>query len=167
MIKSRRNYSPGKAARNVDNLIAKMLTDMAKWQNEAIQSGIDNKRDIEGKPFTALSKDSTLPIRNRRKQGFTPLDTGKTGRKKKLRNTRVYPATQKKHIAIVEMQTSYGVYHNEGFTAKGWFKKHPKKVPARNWFGISKEVRPGGRKYKVFVKTVLMDIGQAMKKQFA
>ena len=167
MIKSRRNYSPGKVALNIDKLIAEMLTDMAKWQNESIQSGIDNKRDIEGKPFTALSKDSTLPIRNRRKQGFTPLDTGKTGRKKKLRNTRVYPATQKKHIAIVEMQTSYGVYHNEGFTAKGWFKKHPKKVPARNWFGISKEVRPGGRKYKVFVKTVLMDIGQAMKKQFA
>ena len=167
MIKSRRNYSPGKVALNIDKLIAEMLTDMAKWQNESIQSGIDNKRDIEGKPFTALSKDSTLPIRNRRKQGFTPLDRMKGQRQKKLRNTRVYPATQKKHIAIVEMQTSYGVYHNEGFTTGPKSMIPGKKVPARNWFGISKEVRPGGRKYKVFVKTVLMDIGQAMKKQFA
>ena len=166
MIKSRRNYSPGKVALNIDKLIAEMLTDMAKWQNESIQSGIDNKRDIEGKPFTALSKDSTLPIRNRRKQGFTPLDTGKTGRKKKLRNTRVYPATQKKHIAIVKMLTSYGVYHNEGFTAKGWFKKHPKKVPARNWFGISKEMRLGGRKHKIFVNLTLTKIGQVIRKQF-
>ena len=88
MIKSRRNYSFKKAGNQIQKTIADMLTDMARYQNESIQRGIDTQTDIKGAKFAKLSTDSTLPIRNRRGHGFTPLDTMKGARQKKLRKTK-------------------------------------------------------------------------------
>ena len=79
MIKSDRNYSFKKAGEKIEKTIANMLTDMARYQNESIQRGIDTQTDIKGAKFTKLSTISTLPIRNRRGHGFTPLDTIKAG----------------------------------------------------------------------------------------
>ena len=110
-MKSKRNYSFKKMASAVSEIVAESLTDMAKYQNEAIQAGIDNSRDIEGKAFTKLSEASTLPIRNKRKQGFTPLDTMKMGRRKKLRGLKVIPATTSDLVGRVQMTVEWGVYH--------------------------------------------------------
>ena len=94
-MKTRRNYSFKKAANLITGIIASSLSDMAVYQNEAIQAGIRNKRDIDGKAFVAL-KQSTMEIRNKRGQGFTPLDRMKGERQKKLRNTKVHKATKRK-----------------------------------------------------------------------
>jgi phage gpG-like protein len=40
----------------------------------------------------------------------------------------------------------YGSLHNEGFTTGGMIPG--KKVPARNWFGIPKEYKKGGKRYE-------------------
>lgn len=163
-MKTKRNYSFKKAASAINGIIAETLTDMVRYQNEAIQAGIDNSRDIEGKAFTKLSDKSTLPIRNRRKQGFTPLDTMKLGRKKKLRGLKNIPATKNNLVAKLIMTADYGVYHNEGFTTSSNSMIPGKKVPARNWFGITKDMRAGGRRHKNYTKMTLMKIGQAIKK---
>ena len=163
-MKTKRNYSFKKAASAINGIIAETLTDMVRYQNEAIQAGIDNSRDIEGKAFKKLSDKSTLPIRNRHKQGFTPLDTMKLGRKKKLRGLKNIPATKNNLVAKLIMTADYGVYHNEGFDAKGWFKNNPKKVPARNWFGITKDMRADGRRHKNFVKMSMMKMLQSLRK---
>ena len=163
-MKTRRNYSFAKASRLINKIIAENLNMMANYQNEAIQAGIDNKRDINGKSYVPLSEESTLPIRNARKQGFTPLDRMKGARQKKLRNTKILRATQRKLISKIQMMTDYGVFHNQGFTTSIKSMIPNKKVPARNWFGISTEMRPKGRKYKVFVKMALMKIKQSLRK---
>ena len=163
-MKTKRNYSFKKAASAINGIIAETLTDMVRYQNEAIQAGIDNSRDIEGNAFEKLSEKSTLPIRNRRKQGFTPLDTMKLGRRKKLRHLKVIPATETEFVAKIVMTAKYGVYHNEGFDAKGWFKNNPKKVPARNWFGVTKDMRAGGRRYENYVRMSLMKMAQSLRK---
>ena len=163
-MKSKRNYSFEKLASAVSEIVAESLTDMAKYQNEAIQAGIDNSRDIEGKAFTKLSEASTLPIRNKRKQGFTPLDTMKMGRRKKLRGLKVIPATTSDLVGRVQMTAEWGVYHNEGFTTGSKSMIPGKKVPARNWFGITKDMRIGGRRYENFVKMGMMKMLQALRK---
>ena len=163
MIKSRRNYSFKKAASLLTGIIAETLTDMARYQNESIQRGINTQTDINGAKFAKL-KPSTIEIRNKRGHGFTPLDRMKGERQKKLRNTKSVPAKSSDLKSQVLMLTSYGVYHNEGFKAKGIFKNKPKEVPKREWFGITKEMRRGGPQYEKYVKMTLTKIVKSINK---
>ena len=162
MIKSRRNYSFKKAGNQIQKTIADMLTDMARYQNESIQRGIDTQTDIKGAKFAKLSTDSTLPIRNRRGHGFTPLDTMKGARQKKLRNTKITPAKPGSLVSQVLMLTEHGVYHNEGFTTAANSMIPGKKVPKREWFGITKEMKKNGAQYKKFVEMALFKLAHSL-----
>ena len=164
-MNTRRNYSFKKAANLITGIIPSSLSDMAVYQNEAIQAGIRNKRDIDGKAFVAL-KQSTMEIRNKRGQGFTPLDRMKGERQKKLRNTKVHKATKRKLVSKVEMLTSYGVYHNQegGFKIENRFMKKEKQVPQRKWFGITKDMKKGGRRYENYIRMALRKIDLSFKK---
>ncbi|QDP46272.1 MAG: hypothetical protein Unbinned3556contig1001_43 [Prokaryotic dsDNA virus sp.] len=163
MVKVKKNFSFKRAAFFINKNIADSLNLMAVFQNEAIQRGIANKTDINGKRFEPL-KESTLEIRNKRKQGFTPLDRMKGERAKKLRNTKIEKATQSKLISKVKMMTDYGVFHNEGFDVQNNFMKNKKSVPARRWFGISKEMRSGGNQHKKFIRMALFKIQRSLSK---
>ena len=164
MIKTRRNYSYKKAGNKLVGIIAETLTAMARYQNESIQRGIDTQTDIKGSKFAKLSTESTIPIRNKRGQGFTPLDAMKGERQKKLRNTKMVPAKRSKLVSQVLMLTKYGIYHNEGFTTGGNSMIPGKKVPQREWFGISKEMEKGGNQYEKYVRMTLTKITQSLKK---
>ena len=146
------------------DIIAETLTDMADYQNESIQRGIDTQTDIKGAKFAKLSTKSTLPIRNKRGQGFTPLDRMKGERQKKLRNTKVIPSKRSTLTSQVLMLTKYGVYHNEGFTTASDSMIPGKKVPKREWFGISKEMEHGGSQSKKYVEVAMFKIGQSLRK---
>ncbi|MAH48519.1 hypothetical protein CMI37_22020 [Candidatus Pacearchaeota archaeon] len=174
MIKTRRNYSFKKAGNKLVGIIAETLTAMARYQNESIQRGIDTQTDIKGSKFAKLSTASTLPIRNRRGHGFTPLSTmkmgtvGASGRdfstSKSLRATKMVPATRSSMESKVIMINEHGIYHNEGFTTGGKSMIPGKKVPKREWFGITKEMEKGGKQYETFVSTTLINITQSIKK---
>ena len=157
MIKSKRNYSFKKATKLITNIIADTLSQMAVYQNESIQRGLSSSVDINGKSFEKL-KQSTLDIRNKRGQGFTPLDRMKGERQKKLRNTKVIPAKPSKLVSQVKMQTDYGVYHNEGFKTGSNSMIPDKKVPKREWFGITKDMRKNGAQYEKYVRMSLRRI---------
>ena len=137
---------------------------MARYQNESIQRGIDTQTDIKGAKYAKLKTDSTLRIRNKRGHGFTPLDTMKTGSKKKLRNTKMVPAKQSDLTSKVIMVNEHGIYHNEGFTTGGNSMIPGKKVPKREWFGITKEMKKGGKQYEKYVRMTLTKIVRSIKK---
>ena len=164
-MKSKRNFSFIKASALINGIIANSLTTMARYQNESIQRGIDTKTDIKGKPFERLSKDSTLPIRNQRGHGFTPLDTMQKTRKS-LRITKITTAKPTNLIAKINMVNKHGIYHNQkgGFTTGKTSMIPGKDVPQRNWFGISKEMKPNGAKYKNYVRLALREIVRSLKK---
>lgn len=167
MIKSRRNYSFSKAANFITGTIAETLTDMARYQNESLQRGIDTQKSIKGAKFAKLKR-STLKIRNRRGHGFTPLTTMKTGTvgssgrdfssSKSLRATKMVPANPSRLLSQVLMLNEHGIYHNEGFTTGKESMIPNKKVPRREWFGITKEMQKGGSQYEKFVKMTLTKI---------
>ena len=163
MVIAKKNFSFKRSAFFINKNIADSLNLMAAYQNEAIQRGIANKTDINGKRFDRL-KESTLEIRNKRKQGFTPLDRMKGERAKKLRNTKIEKATQSKLVSKVKMMTDYGVYHNEGFDTDPDSMIPNKKVPARRWFGISKEMRSGGKQHEKFIRMALFKIQRSLAK---
>jgi len=163
-MKARRNYSYKKGATLINGIIKNTLNQMANHVNESIQKGIDNKTDITGKPFAKLSSESTLPIRNARGQGFTPLDTMKSSRAKKLRNTSIIRATNSNLVSKVFMKTAYGVFHNQGFMTGAKSMIPSQNVPARNWFGIPKDMSSGGKAYKNFIKLALFNIKKSLLK---
>ena len=162
-MKPKRNFSFKKSAALISGIIANSLTTMARYQNESIERGIDRKTDINDKPFEKLSTDSTLPIRNQRGHGFTPLDTMRKTRKS-LRATQMIPAKPANLVAKIKMLNKHGVYHNEGFTTGAKSMIPGKAVPQRNWFGISKEMKPNGAKYKNYVKIALREVVRSLKK---
>tara|TARA_R110002020_G_scaffold439469_1_gene649972 strand:- start:301 stop:822 length:522 start_codon:yes stop_codon:yes gene_type:complete len=173
-MKTKRNYSFKKASRLINGIISETLTDMARYQNESIQRGIDTSTDIKGRKFKKLSEDSTLPIRNKRMQGFTPLQTMKIGKvgasgadfqsSKSLRATRIIKAKQNSLISKVIMVNKHGVYHNQenGFITKGMIKGA--KVEQRQWFGITKDMKSGGSQHKKFVKMTMTKIKNSLRK---
>ena len=162
-MKTKRNFSFKKSAALINGIIANSLTTMARYQTEAIERGIDRKTDINDKPFEKLSTDSTLPIRNQRGHGFTPLDTMRKTRKS-LRAIQMIPAKPSNLVSKIKMLNKHGVYHNEGFTTGAKSMIPGKDVPQRNWFGISKEMKPNGAKYKNYVKIALREVVRSLKK---
>ena len=162
-MKTKRNFSFKKSAALINGIIANSLTTMARYQNESIERGIDRKTDINDKPFERLSKDSTLPIRNQRGHGFTPLDTMRKTRKS-LRAIQMVPAKPSNLVSKIKMLNKHGVYHNEGFTTGAKSMIPGKDVPQRNWFGISKEMKPNGAKYKNYVRIALREVVRSLKK---
>lgn len=162
-MKSKRNYSFKKAKNLITGIIKVTLDDMARYQNESIQRGIDTQTDINGAKFAKLKK-STLQIRNKRGHGFTPLDTMKGNTQKKLRNTKIIFAKENNLISKILMLTKHGVYHNEGFVTDENSMIKNKKVPKREWFGITKDMKTDGKQYKTFVKMTLFKIIQSLKK---
>ena len=154
------------------DIIAETLTDMARYQNESIQRGIDTQTDIKGTKYAKLSTASTLPIRSKRGHGFTPLSTMKMGSigvsgrdfstSKYLRATKMVPAKQSDLASKVIMVNEHGIYHNEGFTTGGNSMIPGKKVPKRKWFGITKEMEKGGKLYEKFVRMTLTKITKSL-----
>ena len=154
------------------DIIAETLTDMARYQNESIQRGIDTQTDIKGTKYAKLSTASTLPIRSKRGHGFTPLSTMKKGSigvsgrdfstSKSLRATKMVPAKQGDLTSKVFMVNEHGIYHNEGFTTGGNSMIPGKKVPKRKWFGITKEMEKGGKQYEKFVRMTLTKIAKSL-----
>ena len=83
---------------------------------------------------------------------------------KKLRNTKIIFAKENNLISKILMLTKHGVYHNEGFVTDENSMIKNKKVPKREWFGITKDMKTDGKQYKTFVKMTLFKIIQSLKK---
>lgn len=62
------------------------------------------------------------------------------------------------------MLTDYGVYHNEGFTTASNSMIPNKKVPKREWFGITKDMQKNGSQYKKFVEMTLFKLARSLQK---
>jgi len=147
MVKSvKRNYSPKKLAAKMGSVWMDAFKPMIRELNREIQDGIETSTDIDGKKFKKLKK-STTDIRELRGQPKQPplKITGK------MRGTKIIQATKAKPSFEIEMtgqrrNVYYGSLHNEGFTTGGMIPG--KKVPARNWFGIPKEYKKGGKRYE-------------------
>ena len=83
---------------------------------------------------------------------------------KSLRATKMVPATRSSMASKVIMVNKHGIYHNEGFTTGGKSMIPGKKVPKREWIGITKEMEKGGKQYEKYVRMTLTKITQSLKK---
>ena len=138
----RRTYSFKKLQKKLPGIVADVLNVISRRLVKSIKDGVDRGRDIHGDSFDPLSP-ATKAL-----GGNKPLK--RSGKMQK--GLRKYPATVSKPQFIVEMTAKsrgdvYGAFHNQGYTnsnkPKQWFKGA--KIPKREWFGITKDMKPGGK----------------------
>ncbi len=161
MVKgAKRNYNVKKLGDSVIDSFILAYRPMVNELNRQIFETTEKSIDIHGKKFVPL-KDSTTSIRKKRGQPKQPplKITGK------MRGTKVIQATKTKPSFEIVMTgqakgVHYGVLHNEGFTTGGMIPG--KKVPARNWFGIPKEYRKGGKRYEEARRQVRFNLRRAL-----
>jgi len=161
MVKgARRNYSVKKLGDSVTQAFIDAFRPMVNELNRQILETTEKSIDIHGKSFKSLKK-STTSIRKKRGQAPQPplLITGK------MRGTKIVPAKTNKLSFEIEMtgqrrNVYYGALHNKGFTTGGMIPG--KKVPARTWFGIPKEVKKGGKRFEEARRQVRFKLRRAL-----
>ena len=166
-------YSFSKLEKKLNGIAIEALNTLANGLNADIQKNIDDSRDVDGKSFDRM-EESTLNIRKMRGDGTKVLarpssNKYKGVKKGKLRQTRIKrptPSNLSFEIAMVGKWrgTTYGVLHNEGFTTASDSMIPGKKVPARKWFGITKDFRENGQAYINTMRLATTRIETAMKK---
>ena len=150
------NFDFKKMARKMRQRYTKVINDMFLANiNKTIQKGIDTSTDIDGNKFKKL-EDSTIEIGNNTGNPvFKTLD-----RTENMRKTKLFKATTGNLVARIEMVGKskngdiYGQYHNKGFTTSPNSAVPNKDVPQREWFGIPKDYREGGKEYKKYVAEI-------------
>jgi len=171
-VKTKKNYSFGALQKKLSGIVITTLNSLANNLNTDIQTGIDSGRDVNGKPFKALEQ-STVDIRLIRRDGLIPLfrkgKPYKGSGKGKLRKTKMTRPTSSKLSFEINMVgknkgVAYGALHNEGFKTASTSMIPNKQVPAREWFGITKDFQKKGKQYQNAMKTANASIFSALKK---
>ena len=150
------NFDFKKMAKKMKKRYTKVINDMFLANiNKSIKRGIDSGKDINGNKFKKL-EDSTIEIGNNTGNPvFKTLD-----RTENMRKTTLFKATTGNLVARIEMVGKskkgaiYGQYHNKGFTTSPNSAVPNKKVEKREWFGIPKDFRGGGKDYKKYVAEI-------------
>ena len=141
----RRTYSFKKLQKKFPSIVVDALNVIGRRLVKSMDDGIDRGQDIHGNTFEPLS-DNTKAL-----GGNKPLK--RSGKMQK--GLRKYEATVSKPQFIIEMSAqsrgnTYGAFHNQGyknsFKKKQWFKGAT--IPKREWFGVTKDMKPGGSELK-------------------
>lgn len=172
--KPRKTFDLNKLANKLgDDIIFRGLNVMGARLNKSIQDNLDNGIDVNGKPFEQL-KDVTKQF-----GGSQPLR-----RSKKMSKTKLTKATKSDPSYKIEMKgfagssddqgrkrkkgarTLYGALHNQenGYTTSSKSMIPNRKVPQRKWFGITKDMKPGGSNYEKAIKEIGARIRAGWKK---
>ena len=137
-----KNFNLKRAADFLDEIMVDAVNRMGSHLNKSIQDGLESSRDINGDAFEPLSP---VTIASRSQSNPKPLLDKGTNRQatNALRSIKKEPATSNNPVFVLEATSDYGGLHNTGYTnSKGVT------VPKREWFGITKDIKPGGEQYK-------------------
>ena len=157
----RTTFSFKKLQRQFPQLVTDAINVIGRRLTLSIKQGVDKGQDINGSPFERLSNNT------KKLGGRKPLK--RTGKLKK--GLTLTQATISKPQFVIEMSAKsrgevYGAFHNQGYTnshkPKQWFKGAV--IPKREWFGITKDMRTGGKNLKNAMAEISPRIASAWKK---
>ena len=162
-IKIKTTFSYLKLANNMNKIIADGLNMMAVRLNKSLQENLDKSVDINNQPFEKLGP-ARLAERAAKGTGSKPLvETGN------MRKTRVIKAKGDDPVAKIKMMGKkkgiyYGAMHNEGYVvSSGKFKGS--EVPQRRWFGMTEDMKAGGKENDKVMNLIKRDIRKKWRKK--
>ena len=138
---------------------------MMNHLNKEIQENLEKQKDINGHPYEDLSESTGTQRIN--KEGYYKQAGGGgilnyTGRMRKTKKTPAKPGPVV--VAKIEMVGKrkgkhYGAYHNQG--AK---RNRGGTLPKREWFGMTKSMKPGGNELDKALGIIKLGIRQGWRK---
>lgn len=148
----KKDFNLNRVANFLDEIYMDAVNRLGSRLNKSIQDGLENSRDINGNAFEKLSP---VTIANRKQSNPKPLLDKGTNRQaiNALRSIKKKPATKDTLEFELEATSPYGGLHNTGFV-------NPKgaTVPQREWFGLTKDIKPGGEEYKKMMLEIKLRI---------
>jgi len=151
----KKSFSNRKLAGILDDMMAEQLNIMGKNVLDGLNNNLDLGLDVNDNRFEPLAG-TTLYNRNEKRQGTKPLSI--TGN---MIKTKLTQATRNKQVYTIELigkskRTGkvYGAFHNKGYTNSSKSRYQNAQVPKREWFGITKQMKPGGSDYKKAIEQI-------------
>ena len=160
MAKVTKTFSLGKLAKQLDTTIVTGLNQLIVRLNKSIQQNLESGKDINNTTYKSLSP-VTQDMRDNRQGYYSKGGGGGTlnwsGTMRKTKVTKAKPGPEA--VAKIEMTgkrkgVHYGAYHNQGGG----------KLPKREWFGITKDMKPGGKELKTALGLIKLGIIRGWKK---
>ena len=153
-------YDFNKLKNKLNTIMKDQLNVLGNGIYKAIQDGIDAGKDIDGNSFEPLHEITKMT------GGSKILDRSGT-----MKQTKKDPAKENNLEFVITMTGKssrtgkyYGAYHNTGYTNPpgSWFPGTT--VEQRKWFGVSKEMQPGGSEYEKMILNMKLRIESAWSK---
>ena len=152
MARVKKTFSLKKLGRKIDTVIITGLNTMVNHLNNEIQQNLEAGKDIDNKTYKPL-KPKTESMRAN-KQGYYGKVSGSggilnwSGNMRKTKKTPAKPGPMP--VAKIEMVgmrkgKHYGAFHNQG----------GKNLPKREWFGMTKSMKPGGKELNKITKNII------------
>ena len=159
-MKIKKTFSFKKLEKKMPGIIASTINVIGNRLVKSIKDNVKSGRDIDGSSFEPL-KDSTKAL-----GGKKPLfRSGKMI--KGIKKTPAEAGDDPKFILEMTSESRgevYGAFHNMGYknSPDSWFPNA--EVPKRKWFGLTKEMKPGGSEFKKAIKEIHKRVVSAWRK---
>lgn len=147
--KIRSNFSFRNVGDALDDIFIDAVNQLGNHLNVSIQNGLDEGIDIHGKAFEPLKPHSVELRGDSAPKPLLNRGLKNPSEKKALRATGITKASTQNPMFRLEGRSEHGYWHNVGFkqtSQKQWYTGAV--VPKREWFGLTKDVKPGGDQYK-------------------
>ena len=162
MAKVTKTFSLGKLAKKLDTTIVDGLNQLIVRLNKSIQQNLESGKDINNTTYKSLSP-VTQDMRDNKKGYYGKEDKKDggilnwSGNMKGTTGTKAKPGPEA--VAKIEMTgkrkgVHYGAFHNQGGG----------KLPKREWFGMTKDMKPGGKELKTALGLIKLGIRRGWKK---
>mgnify|MGYP003150108866 CR=1 FL=1 len=147
-------------------IIASTINVIGNRLVKSIKDNIKSGRDVNGSSFEQL-KDSTKALGGKKplfRSGKMIKGIKKTPAKTGDDPKFVLEMTTKSSKSGRKKSEVYGVFHNMGYKnpSDSWFPNA--EVPQRKWFGVTKEMKPGGTEFKEAIKEIHKRVVSAWRK---
>ncbi len=159
MAKVRATFNLAKLSKKIDIRIATGLNIAMNHLNKEIQENLEAGKDINDNTYDTLSP-STQKQRDNNWGYYKKSGSGGTlNWSGTMRKTKKTPAKPGHPVAKLEMVGTrkgkhYGAYHNKGGP----------NLPKREWFGMTKSMKPGGSQIKKAMAIIGLGIRRDWKK---
>ena len=147
--KIRTNFSFRNVGDALDDIFIDAVNQLGNHLNVSIQNGLDEGVDIHGNPFEPLKPHSVELRGDSAPKPLLNRGLKSASNPRALRAVGIRKATTQKPMFRLEGKNTHGYWHNRGFkqtSPKQWYTGAV--VPKREWFGLTKDVKPGGDQYK-------------------
>ena len=165
-VKMKTTFDLNKLARNTDKFVVMGINKLMTMANISIEEHLTKQKDIHGKGYTPLSPttgEMRIAKAGHYKKGGGGGILNYTGNMKKRKLIKAQPGANR--VAKIEVTGKnkigkiYGALHNSG-----GINEQGREVPQREWFGLTKDMQPGGKKHKQVMGLMMLAIRRSWKK---